>query len=297
MDSEHRGAIFEADSNNKSSERKRNSDAAAANGSSMDFDEQLHLLRDLVFKISVSNLIKSSEPKAILGSELEFATDETSQQNGSNQVSRSASLSELKQPPSPNIVSSLKKSSLASGAKAVSANYEISITIAAICGTVVLSMLTITLLVVVLKNRKQLAASQPITTTSSVAPREPTQWAYQTTSFMHEENNGNLLASNGNGNGYCTGSSCSGSVHYLAPASICTLGLPNELGSEQQQQFIGLNELILEEDDLCENSFSPSEFDIINNDTDSNNNNGLARSAVLAGGGGQQQLCLFRLLS
>lgn len=168
----------------------------------MTLDEQVSLLNELVFTIRASNLLKTSEPHAILGSELRLRAEDDSGTEGkqssssssgssmgqSAQISRSTSqLAELPaldgqdgsmisaqvSHSSNNNQQLLLSSSSSSGRSRMVNNgkppttvlnwahhYEISITIAAICGTVVLSILTLTLIVLVLRNRADSAPRQ-----------------------------------------------------------------------------------------------------------------------------------------
>lgn len=171
--------------------RGKTTSAEVASSRLITLDEQVDLLKELVFTIRASNLIKTSAPHAIYGSELKLIEADNLLNNqsdkplpisnhsitGSTQVSRSTT-NQLDNSFEDGSSITLHSSILSSNISAVRQNNnsrqplagnslpnipitnwihhnEISITIAAIFATVILSLLTLTLIVLVLRNRKE----------------------------------------------------------------------------------------------------------------------------------------------
>lgn len=156
--------------------RTRNGFFDADRPTKMTLEEQVELLKSLIFVIRASDLISTSEARAIYGSDLRVELDEGRQSGGNRnkqslatiQVSRSSGQGDLAD-------DSLQNSAILNGRQASSVRgpnsvglghetklkqsspyeFEVGITIVAICGVVVLSFLTITLIVIVLNRRDE----------------------------------------------------------------------------------------------------------------------------------------------
>jgi len=155
--------------------------------------EQEALLERLVFTIRASNLLATSEPRAILGSELKLSEQGSGwrqrQLQAKAQVTRSEFGSEelpakrlLADDPSSSQRHQASRrwrngTSPAAGARGWQHRFEISVTIVAICGTVVLSILTLSLIVLVLRGRK-LTTSESVKATDGREPAQ-TKWGQQ----------------------------------------------------------------------------------------------------------------------
>lgn len=149
-------------------------------------DEQVDLLKELVFTIRASNLVKTSAPHAIYGSELKLVeldkfnnqpdklmsssnpiTAGTSQQvsrstNQIDNIEEGSLLSHITLHSSMLNSSSMKSNRYGNNLQGISSTttgwiqqYEISLTIVAIFATFILSLLTLTLIILVLKGRKE----------------------------------------------------------------------------------------------------------------------------------------------
>lgn len=139
-------------------------------------DEQVNLLNELVFTLRASNLMKTSEPYAIYGSQLQLRQSQSAANRAANNQAPAKSLEFAQVLRSTSQDSGLEDATTSNhlylsqqpnGTRRMRAqtntflsvnwaqHYEIGITIAGICATLLLSVLTLTLIFVLLRSRNQ----------------------------------------------------------------------------------------------------------------------------------------------